>query len=105
MLLASCLDLAPANADKLARIGSNISDSQARRQNQMRTLDCFTPTQTTASHPMPRTQYKPGTVHPPHQSQDAIDIHCHAHANKIPTIWRGGHRSDRRPVVQKYSWR
>jgi len=27
-----------------------------------------------------RTQYKPGTVHPPHiKVKDAIDIHCHAH--------------------------
>ena len=27
-----------------------------------------------------RTQYKPGTVHPPYiKVKDAIDIHCHAH--------------------------
>ncbi len=27
-----------------------------------------------------RTQYKPGTIHPPHiKVKDAIDIHCHAH--------------------------
>ena len=27
-----------------------------------------------------RTQYKPGTVHPPYiKIKDAIDIHCHAH--------------------------
>ena len=44
-----------------------------------------------------RTQYKPGTVHPPYiKVKDAIDIHCHAHEGqqdpydlRAPRVSRG----------------